>query len=524
MVGILRFLFLKGWSCNSRAGRIEVRTVIKIAVVMILVLCSGLMAGAQELDSLQQRALSVKLDEYFAAIEKEGTDVQKEECDFLIGTASDSLMRQFIALKAYDHYLNSPVMGSEAVAIHVLDKWFIPGKVRMKNDFDLINARVYADFNRQSLVGMKAPELSMESSDGKNVTLFGAASPQKRFSVLYFYDTDCSKCKVESILLRNVLEDNDFPIDLYAVYSGDDRKSWEEYVSTRLNVEASKVHVVNLWDPELDSDFQRKYGVLQTPRMYLVRPDGVIIGRGLDTEALYMMLRGIFTDVNLNYGSDESAGLFDGILYSEEDTSGPSSDRVCSLVEYISDSTLPKGDTLMFRQLSGDLLYYLSTRSGEGIKDGLKFLLEKNIYGQPAAWNSQDDSLKVIGFADIMDDLLSKSEVGSVVPDLKVPAELLGKGKEKSGAYNMRKLRADRNIILFYTEGCNICQAEKSQIRELLAHDRKTKALFINIDEILASNPSLADTLFDSFDLSSLPYIIITDRKGVVLRRYLSYR
>ena len=107
MVGILRFLFLKGWSCNSRAGRIEVRTVIKIAVVMILVLCSGLMAGAQELDSLQQRALSEKLDEYFAAIEKEGTDVQKEECDFLIGTASDSLMRQFIALKAYDHYLNS---------------------------------------------------------------------------------------------------------------------------------------------------------------------------------------------------------------------------------------------------------------------------------------------------------------------------------------------------------------------------------------------------------------------------------
>ena len=155
------------------------RTVIKIAVVMILVLCSGLMAGAQELDSLQQRALSEKLDEYFAAIEKEGTDVQKEECDFLIGTASDSLMRQFIALKAYDHYLNSPVMGAEAVAIHVLDKWFIPGKVRMNNDFDLINARVYADFNRQSLVGMKAPELSMESSDGKNVTLFGAASPQK---------------------------------------------------------------------------------------------------------------------------------------------------------------------------------------------------------------------------------------------------------------------------------------------------------------------------------------------------------
>lgn len=499
------------------------KTVIKIVAVLMCVLCSMHLAGAQELDSLQRKALSGKLDEYFAAIEREGTDVQKEECDFLIETASDSLIRQFIALKAYDHYLNSPVMGSEAVAIHLLDRWFIPGKVRMKNDFDLINARVYADFNRQSLVGMKAPELTMESPDGRTVTLFGDGAAE-RFSVLYFYDTDCSKCKVESILLRNVLEDNDFPIDLCAVYSGDDRKAWEGYISTKLDVEASKVRVVNLWDPELDSDFQRKYGVLQTPRMYLVRPDGVILGRGLDTESLYMMLKGIFTDVSLNYGSDESASLFDGILFSEEDAAGPSSERVRSLVEYISDSTLPKGDTLMFRQLSGDLLYYLSTRSGEGVKDGLKYLLDKSIYGQPSVWDSQDDSLKVVGFADIMNDLLSKSEVGTLVPDLKVPAERLAKGKEKQGTYNMRKLRADRNIILFYTEGCNICQAEKSQIRELLARDRKMTALFINIDEILASDPSLADALFDSFDLSSLPYIILTDRKGVVLSRYLSYR
>ena len=100
------------------------------------------------------------------AIEREGTQVQKQESDFLIESASDSLVRQFIALKIYDHYLNSPVMGSEAVAIHVLDRWFIPGTVKMKSDIDFINAQVYADFNRQSLVGMKAPQLSMQDIDG----------------------------------------------------------------------------------------------------------------------------------------------------------------------------------------------------------------------------------------------------------------------------------------------------------------------------------------------------------------------
>ena len=61
-------------------------------------------------------------------------------------------------------------------------------------------------------------------------------------------------------------------------------------------------------------------------------------------------------------------------------------------------------------------------------------------------------------------------------------------------------------------------------IRELIAQDGRMRAIFVNVDQIMASDPSLADKLFESFDLSSLPYIILTDRKGVISRRYLSYR
>ena len=498
------------------------RSLSQIFLILIVFLCSLLTVGAQELDSLRQKALSEKLDEYLAAIEREGTAVQIEESDFLIESTQDSLVRQFIALKIYDHYLNSPVMGSEAVSVHVADKWILPGKVKMKSDIDLINVQVYADFNRESLVGKKAPALTMQSLDGTEVTVFGTAP--RRFSVLYFYDTDCSKCRIQTILLRNVLEDNNYPVDVYAVYSGDDRSAWEAYASRQLAIDADKVNVIHLWDPSLDSDFQRKYGILQTPRMYLVMPDGTIAGRGIDTEALYIMLRDIFKEVELTYGSEESAELFDGIFASEDGTVSPTAERVDDLAGYIEASTLPKGDTLMFRQLSGDLLYYLATRSGEGIKEGLKHLIDKNIYGQPDAWDSQDDSLKVVGFADIMNDLLSKAGPGTVVPSLKVPAERIAKGRSKVGTYNLRKLRGDRNIILFYTEGCEMCKAEKAAIRELAAQEGDVRAIYVNVDEIMASDPSLADKLLESFDLSSLPYIILTDRKGVVERRYLSYR
>lgn len=492
---------------------------------MMLALCMALSARAQELDSLKQAALSEKLDEYFMAIETQGTQVQKEECDFLISSAEDSLVRQFIALKAYDHYLTSPVMGSEAVAIHILDNWFLPSKVKMKSEIDLINARVYADFNRSSQIGMPAPRITMQAIDGKEVSLFGEESGTSgRFSVLYFYDTDCSKCRMESILLRNILEDNDFPIDFYAIYADDDKEAWKTYVNDRLDMEAVNTSVVHLWDPDLDSDFQRKYGVLQTPRIYLIRPDGTIMGRGLDAENLYRMLRDIFSEVELTYGSDESARLFDGILYGEGGTARPSAEHVIRLADYISESTLPKGDTLMFRQLSGDMLYYLAVRSGEGIKEGLKYLIDENIEGCPKAWDNADDSLKVIGFAQIMDDLLSKAVPGTQVPSLKLRSELVTSRRFREGKYNLRKIGGDDNVIIFYTEGCEICKAEKEAVVMMVKNNPRSRALFVNVDKIHAEDPAKAEILFDSFDLTSLPYIIETDRKGHVVRRYLSYR
>ena len=49
------------------------------------------------------------------------------------------------------------------------------------------------------------------------------------------------------------------------------------------------------------------------------------------------------------------------------------------------------------------------------------------------------------------------------------------------------------------------------------------RVLLVNVDEILASQPELASDLFDSFDLTSLPFIMVTDSKGVVQRRYISF-
>lgn len=490
---------------------------IRIIISVLLIFTAAREICAQQLDSTVRNALDARLSEYFAAIEREGADVQKEECDFLIDTCKDSLMRQHVALSIYDHYVSSKVMGAEAVAIHVFDNWFATGKVKMRNDSEMMAARVFTEFNRMSLIGEDAPELTLFDFAGKPVDIFGD-DRSGRYSILYFYDSSCATCKLQTILLRNLLQDEDFPVDMYAVYAAGNKSDWKAYVDDQLTINAENVNVFHLWDPEISSDFQRKYGVVMTPRLFLIGPDGRIIGRSLDAQALSQMFHMIFDEVELEYGSDESVALYDGLFAG----SVPSQNDVETVSDYIMSSTLEKGDTVMFRQMTGDLLYYLTLQRGEAFKEGLDGLIKGKILSMPSVWKSEDDSLKVVGMAEMYHDLLSKSTPGKTVPDMKLPGVLLSKGKEKAGEFKLRKLRGKDNYIMFVTDGCHVCAAEKAEARVMVAEDRKVRILMVNVDDVLSSDPALASRMFDSFDLSVLPFIMQTDRKGHIVRRYMS--
>ena len=504
------------------------REIVKYIIVLLALVSGSIGLDAQQLDSAKTAALEERLTEYFELLKYESIDVQKAEADFMIEAAADPAVRQAVALRIYDHYLGSPVMGAEAVAIHIYDKWFEPGKVSIGSDIDLISAKIFAEFNRQSLIGEKAPELVMETLHGDTLRLFTDrrkfAQKGDRHKVLFFYDHGCAKCKMETVLLGNLLQTEDYPIDFYAIYTGDDKEAWENYVAERFDLNPSNSNVYHLWDPSLDSDFQRKYGVVQTPRLYLVRPDGVIKGRGLNARALSLMLDQVFASPELDYGKPESEPYFDQLmtLFRPSEAQTPSV-TVQTAADHMADTALQAGDTTMFRQFLGDFLYYLAPKSGQEAKEGMKYLIDNYISGRNDIWKSKDDSLKVIGFAQIMDDLLSKALPGSRIPDLKVPGDLFRNGKKiKTGQFKLSKVRGDRNVIIFYTEGCNVCDAEKAAARKLVAESSLYRVLMVNVDRVVASDPALANRLFDSLDLSSLPFIIETDRKGIILRRYIS--
>ena len=194
-----------------------------------------------------------------------------------------------------------------------------------------------------------------------------------------------------------------------------------------------------------------------------------------------------------------------------------------AVADHIYASTLEKGDTVMFRQMTGDLLYYLSARRGEAFKEGMGYLIDNHILGQGKVWKSQDDSLKVVGMALIMDDLLSKAVPGSRLTDIKVPGTILSVRGEKEAVKPLKRIGGKKNFIMFFAEGCNICSAEKKALQKLVSGDRRVKGFLVNVDELMEVHPELASSLFDLFDLTSLPFIIESDAKGRVVRRYVSF-
>lgn len=493
-------------------------------LIYIFLLFSFLRSGSllAAPDSLRFGALKSKLDEYCLAMSHESLQTQSDECDFLIESTTDSLVRQFVATYLYDKFISSAIMGSEGVAIHIFDRWFAGRKVVFEDEIRYLDAKIQADFNRSSLIGCRAPELVMEDETGVQHTLFPAqGGPSgRRFSILFFYDTECSKCKVETILIRSLLENEDYPVDFYPIYTGDNRESWDAYRRQKFEILTSRTRVTHLWDPDNNSDFQHKYGILQTPGLFLVAPDGTITGRRLDARALALMLAAVFEERQLEYGNEASLSLMNQIFGGDEkNMARPSEEDVIYFADRITDQTLERGDTVMFRQMTGDLLYYLASNSCEGSREGMKYLIDNNITHRRDVWKSSDDSLKVIGLAGVMDDLLSKACRGSRLPKIKVPGLLETVKSSMEGNWNIRKMRGGTNIILFYTEGCHVCDAQKAVAKSLLAS--RVNVLYVNVDEIAASNPELSLSLLENFDLTVLPYIIMTDRKGRVQRRYI---
>ena len=450
------------------------------------------------------KALDEKMDAYFEAIQAASIEEKCDEAKFLITSATDPTLQSHIAQYIFSHYSASAVMGDENVAVYTAREWIIPGKVAV-SEADLSAAKSYVRFTGRSLIGMKAPLLTLRDINAQTVTLFD--QPGERYTVLFFYDTTCAPCALETEYLKRYLPSAPIPLDVVAVYVGIREPSWARYRVTGLTLEG----VRHLWDPGMQSDFQEAYGVVKTPALFLIAPDRTIVGRRLDTKSLTALLESLVArekeeEAPYVYGSEESLAVFDGFF-----SNGATARDVLETAAYIEKRTLGEDNPSGYTRSIGDLLYYLSFRRSEAFCEALTPFIDQYVYGKDV-W-SASDSVQVLTLANLMKGLLSKCPVGSSVPDVTVTGTLRRPGKaDRQKTVRLGKLRGQPGIVVFASDSCQACTDVRPALDRMLSSGpKKMKVLVTDAD------PSL----LDDFDLSSLPYVLFLDKKGIITRRYV---
>ncbi len=484
---------------------------------LIILILSILPIIAFGQDEVALAALDTKVDEYLVALEIQPTEVKCTEADFIIASCTDSTILTHVANRVYRHYSTSKLMGDDAVAIHLFDTWFADKAVKMDND-EYFAASFFAAVNRSSLIGCRAPQLQLYTPENEPFIIFDTFNPTH--SILFFYDVDCPTCRAETVKLKAVYEKYSGKLSFYAVYVGSDADKWAEYRNGKFN----DAEITHLWDPDLKSGMSFDYGVIGTPKLFLISPDGTILGRSLDVEALDKLLDAVLAPKALEYGSQESMDMFDGVFAEPESCA-----NVSEVAAHIEETLLPGGDTLLFKQMTGDLLYFLTSRKEARFKCGSEAFIDGYILSRPDIWNTPDDSLQVVSLASFVKDLLNLCPLGEKLPEIEVPVEVLNGRKSKTTTLRLDKQK--KCAIMFYSDGCGLCAKDLLAAREILeskstvpgTNMKPSKIILVDMDEIWSLGGDLPDKLMLNFDLSTLPFILCLDGKGRTAYKYADF-
>lgn len=429
----------------------------------------------------------------------------------------DPALQSKTAGVAFDFFTDSPVMGHEAVAVHIADNWFLNGRLKLENEELYPILYTYAEFNRSSLVGQPAPALEMEDSNGKLTSIRDGEAGHK---ILFFYDTECATCRKEAPLLASLLHDyQGDPISFFAIYTQSDREAWMRYVAeTFAGIDNPAVTVVHLWDPEAATGFHKKYAVLSTPMLFLLDSQNYIRGRGLDTEALAHMLD-MDNALVLQYKN-----LFDNIF----DAFNPLTvEHVEGFIDAFAERTA--GNPALRTEVFLNLFNYLRSSDSFPKQQGALHIAESYIVGEPELWSPEFVDRTVLALAKAR-----LNPAGAKATNL----ELQDRRGKKKPLYDKRHYGT---LIFFHLIDCQQCQKEFEALKQLRSdlYDMDIQVVMVYVGQekdrwkkfVCKQWPShwkfLSD--FDNasemrtlYDLEYVPHLYLLDETGVIIAKDIS--
>jgi peroxiredoxin len=225
--------------------------------------------------------LEGKLSKYFNQVVPMQPDSVIAECDQVIAKArKDKEMFKYVLWWLTYNYETSPYMGMDAVFVHLVEKYYVPGDAYwLTNDqLNKIISRAYAI--APNLIGQQAPPLEMQDSTSKPLSLY---STKAKYTVLVFWDPTCGHCKTEVPRLDSAFKASwqKKGVVMLGIKTDGTREEWLQFIK-----EHHLTGWVHAWDPQSQSNYRRLYDVYSTPVVYLLDEKKKILAKRLGVEQL----------------------------------------------------------------------------------------------------------------------------------------------------------------------------------------------------------------------------------------------
>ena len=263
------------------------------------------------------RLFSERLKRYYEKVILQNPDTMIKEADWLIGkTMPNKDNFRFVTHHLTYWTETSKIMGTDAVFVHIIKKYYKTGQATWLDDKQLSKVTERADILEPLLIGKIVPDLELIDTAGiKTIQKLGMdtvnssekltklyydniGNLQKLFvnlkkikadyTVLLFWDVDCGHCKKEvPIILETYhkLKSEGINVEVFAVYTQHEYDKWKKFVKE------NKLDWINVADGVHLHNLKKKFDIFSTPVIYLLDKDKKIKAKRIGAEQIEEVIR-----------------------------------------------------------------------------------------------------------------------------------------------------------------------------------------------------------------------------------------
>jgi hypothetical protein len=229
---------------------------------------------------------SYKLKTYFMNLTNPKPDTFRVKINkHLAKLASDKAaafyQRALISMLRETEY--SQAIGMDENFVALVEDQIMAGKAAFMDDSSKNSYIKKAQGYSNSTLGKMAPALNLVDDNGAPLGL-QKVLPNAKYTVVIFYDPNCSHCKVEVPALDSAVRalKSKYDMQIFGVCNGNDHDAWRKLIKQH-NLSKGWYHAKV---GEVAPTYRKDYNVFTNPVLYLVDDKGIIVGKKFDAKHL----------------------------------------------------------------------------------------------------------------------------------------------------------------------------------------------------------------------------------------------